>query len=84
LPEFAESVEEVHTSASFIAERFGGWHRGCTACRQKTRCECAEDEQRGGGKQSGCGEDAVHPAGKDDAKEAVECEADRDADGGDE
>jgi hypothetical protein len=61
LPELAESVEEVHTSPSFIAERFGGWHRGCAACRQKTRCECAEGEECGGGEQTVRGESAVHP-----------------------
>jgi hypothetical protein len=56
--------------------------RQLRALPAKSGCECAQDEQRGSEKQSSCGEDAVHPAGKDDAKEAVDCEAECDADGG--
>ena len=64
LPEFAESVEKVHTSASFIAQCFGGWDGGSAAGRQHTREECTEGEQRGGGEQTACGEDTVHPVGE--------------------
>jgi hypothetical protein len=81
LPEFAESVEEVHTSASFIAESFGGWDGDGVAGGQQAGEECAESEERGGREQTACGKGGLHPVGEDGAEKAVKGKTDDNARG---
>jgi hypothetical protein len=73
---------DLYGGALFVAESFGWRDSRSAAGGQCAGEERADSEERSGEEQTPCGEGALHPAGEDDAKEAVECEAGRDADGG--
>jgi O-acetyl-ADP-ribose deacetylase (regulator of RNase III) len=55
----------------FTAESFGGWDGGGVAGGQQAGEDCAEREERSGGKQTACGKAALHPVGEDGAEKAV-------------